>query len=458
MKVHCAMSSTLIMMLIPAMVHAIPPDTIWTSTYGGIANDIGYSICACVTGGYLLAGYTSSTGSGPQSAYCVRINENGDTLWTRAYGGSSWDGAHFVHATADTCFLVAGYTESFGSGGKDMYLLKLNQLGDTIWTRTYGAGLQDCAYAICNALDGGYIVVGYKNGPSGWTKGDLWILKINENGDTLWTRMYGGTGEDYGISMHPTLDGNYIISGINSHQSAGGKDVWLLKVNTNGDTVWTKTYGGTLEDVGYGVNTTADSGYIITGYINGTGQWTAGDLWLIRTDSNGDSIWSMMCGSAGEDYGFDVYETPDHGFIIGGMTGFGAGAGDVWLVRTDMNGDTVWTRTYGGSARDAALGLCMIPDGGYALVGHSSSYGAGNADMYVIRTGPDTHVEQDEESSVVPLKHIASIVSGPLPVTYGKRVTIYNIFGQKIEPSRVSPGIYFVLENRNTVHKIIKIK
>jgi len=444
--------------LTPLVVQAIPPDTAWIRTYGGSNNDIGYSICACLAGGYLVAGYTSSLGSGPQSAYVVRINNAGDTVWTRAYGGTSWDGAHYVLTTPDTCFLVAGYTESFGAGGKDMYFLKLNQFGDTIWTRTYGGVLQDCAYALCIANDTGYLAVGYRNGPAAWTKGDLWLLKMDESGDTVWSKTYGGSGEDYGISLRHTLDGNYIISGVNSYQSAGGKDVWLLKVNTSGDTIWTKTYGGSLEDIGYGVNTTSDSGYIITGYINGIPPWTAGDLWLIKTNAFGDSVWTRMYGGTGEDFGFEVYETPDCGFVIAGETSFGAGQVDVWLMRTDELGDTAWTQTYGGSARDASLGFCIDNDGSYAIVGHTRSSGAGNADVYVIKTLPDMRIKVKTGRDIGHPPCCATVISGPLPLPAGSACKVYNIAGQEIQQMNPAPGVYFITINSVALQKIIKVR
>lgn len=448
-----------LVLLIPIILLAIPPDTLWTRTYGGGGNDIAYSICTCIDGGYLIAGYTSSIGSGPQSAYFVRIDENGDTLWIRAYGGASWDGAHYVYETADTCYLVAGYTESFGAGGKDMYLLKLDRYGDSLWTKTYGGNLQDCAYVTCSAHDGGYIVAGYKNGPYGWVKGDLWILKINEDGDTLWTQMYGGNGDDYGISLRHTLDGNYIISGVNSHQSAGGKDLWLLKVDLTGDTIWTKTYGTALEDVGYGVNTTSDSGYIVTGYINGTGSWTAGDLWLIRTDENGDSLWSRVYGSSGEDFGFDLFETPDHGFVIAGETGFGAGLVDVWLVRTDENGDTTWTQTFGGSARDASLGMCINSDGGYVIAGHTSSFGSGNADVYVIKTGTDPGIQKEHGALLNPAVKKTLIIKGPFVLPLSTECSVYDCSGRKIHSGRLTiPGVYFIRYADDIEQKLIIVK
>jgi hypothetical protein len=448
-----------LVMIIPVILAGVPPDTLWTRTYGGAANDIGYSICPCLTGGYLIVGYISSVGSGPQSAYVVKIQENGNTEWTRVYGGASWDGAHYVHPTADTCYIIAGYTESFGAGGKDMYLLKLDQNGDTVWTRTYGMTLQDCAYVVCDAYDTGYLVAGYKNGPAGWIKGDLWLLKIDEDGDTLWTRTYGGTGEDYGTSLHHTLDNNYIISGINSYQSAGGKDAWLLKIDQDGDTIWTKVYGAGLEDVSYGVNITSDSGYIMTGYKNGTGSWTPGDLWLIRTDANGDSIWSREYGGTGEDFGFDVFETPDHGFIIAGETCFGAGMIDVWLVRTDADGDTCWTQTYGGASNDASLGLCLDDNGGYVIAGHTSSFGSGTADVYVIRTDTDTGVRSEQGSLLYPVVNTSTIVKGPLTLPVDKSCRVYSGLGARLDIKQLTvPGVYFIQYDELAIEKIILIK
>jgi hypothetical protein len=436
-----------------SFMHAVPPDTVWTRTYGGSNIDVAYSVCETSDGGYAACGYTYSFGAGLQDAYLVRINSAGDTIWTKTFGGASMDGAHFVREASDHGFVIAGYTESLGGGGKNMYLIKTDSLGNAEYIRTYVTPLMDVAYAFCETPDSGYIFIGYKNGPSGWVKGDLWILKTDATLDTFWTREYGGTGEDYGVTIQPTQDGNYIIAGITSSFGANGKNAWMLKIDSLGDTLWTKVYGNNLEDVGYGVCCTSDSGYIVAGYINGTGQWTAGDLWLLKTDADGDTLWTQVYGTGGEDYGWDVYETPDSGYVLAGRR-----ANDMWLLRTDASGDTIWTQTYGGVGTESALALSVTSDGGYLIGGYTTSFGHGSNDFWLIKTEPDVGIEDTKIAQIEKRPIPMTIISGPLALPAGNRYTIYDISGRKVETHQLPRGIYFIEVNGCISEKIIKIR
>jgi predicted secreted protein len=435
------------------LLFADPPDTVWARTYGGTNVDVAYSVCQTSDGGYIATGYTSSFGAGLQDAYLVRINSNGDTVWTKTFGGASMDGAHFVREAHGNGYVIAGYSETFGGGGKNMYLIKTDSAGNAEWTRTYATPLMDVAYAFCETPDTGYIFIGYKNGPSGWVKGDLWILKTDATLDTIWTREYGGTGEDYGVSIQPTLDGNYIIAGITSSFGANGKNVWILKIDTNGDTLWTKVYGNNLEDVGYGVCCTSDSGYAVAGYINGTGQWTAGDLWLLKTDANGDTLWTQVYGSGGEDFGWGVYETPDSGYIVAGRY-----ANDMWLLRTDALGDTIWTQKYGGAGTESALALGITSDGGYIIGGYTTSFGNGSNDFWVIKTAPDVGIDGNTTGNIGKDHLPTTIITGQLVLPSPNDFRIYDITGRKVDQQLLPPGIYFLESQGIITHKVIKVR
>jgi len=429
------------------------PDTLWARTYGGAGIDVAYSVCETSDGGYIATGYTYSFGSGQQDAYLVRTNSNGDVVWTQTFGGASMDGAHFVREASDHGYVLAGYSETFGGGGKNMYLIKTDSSGNAEWTRTYATPLMDVAYAFCETPDSGYMFVGYKNGPSGWVKGDLWILKTDATLDTIWTREYGGAGEDYGISIQQTLDGNYIIAGVTSSFGASGKNVWILKIDSIGDTLWTQVYGNNLEDVGYGVCSTSDSGYIVAGYINGTGQWTAGDLWLLKTDVNGDTLWTQIYGSGGEDYGFDVYETPDGGYVTAGRF-----ANDIWLLRTYANGDTIWTQKYGGMYTESALALDVTSDAGYIIGGYTDSFGHGANDFWLIKTAPDVGIEEGEIDQIETKRFSTTIITGQLVLPSQNSFRIYDITGRKVDHNFLAPGIYFIESQGRIIEKIVKVR
>ena len=433
------------------ILHAQVPDTLWARTYGGSNIDVAYSACETSDGGFVATGYTFSFGAGQQDAYLVRTNSTGDVLWGTTYGGAAMDGAHFVRQVSDGGYVIAAYTESFGGGGKNVYLIKTDSAGTAEYTITYSTPLMDVAYAFCETHDGGYIFVGYRNGPSGWYKGDLWILRTDATLDTLWTKTYGAVGEDYGISIQPTLDSCFIIAGVTS--PSGNKDLWLVKIDETGDIVWEQRYGYGLEDVAYGVNLTADSGYIITGYVDGIGQWTAGDLWLLKTDSLGDTLWTKRYGGPGEDFGFDVYTTFDDGYAIAGRRG-----GDIWFLRTDSLGDTLGTRTYGGVGTESALSLYPTSDAGYIIAGYTESFGSGSNDFWLLRMEPDVGIEDGNSINIRRERITGTIVSGQLNLSMYDNYRIYDITGRNVEPGIITKGIYFVEVDGQVVEKIVKVR
>ena len=184
----------------------------WEKIYGGSRYDVGRSVCEASDGGYVIAGQTLSFGAGPSAVYLIKTDASGDSIWTRTYGGSSYDGGNSVCATSDGGYIIAGETLSFGAGGGDVYLIKIDASGNTIWTRTYGGSEYEVGYSVCETSDGGYIIAGQR-GRGTDTFIDVYLVKTNASGDTIWTRTYGGSGTDAGRSVCATSDGGYIIAG-----------------------------------------------------------------------------------------------------------------------------------------------------------------------------------------------------------------------------------------------------
>jgi len=309
----------------------------WWKTYGGPYNDNGTSGQQTTDGGYIVAGWTEGFGPGSYSVYLIKTNTSGDTLWTRTCGGPQDDVGFSVQQTADG-YIIAGWTRSFGAENKDVCLIKTDASGDTTWTRTYGGPGDDGGYSVQQTSDGGFVIAGYTYSFGAGSSG-AYLVKTNSTGDTLWTRTYGGTRDDVGYSAQQTTDGGYVIAGRTQSVGAGNEDVYLIKTNTSGDTLWTRTYGGTDYDGGRSVQQTADGGYIITGYTHSSGAGS-GDVYLIKTNASGDTLWTRTYGGPSPDVGYSAQQTSDSGYIITGYTySFGTHYGDVYLIKTDANGN-----------------------------------------------------------------------------------------------------------------------
>jgi len=238
----------------------------WERTYGGEGLDYGFSVFETTDSSYIITGSTGSYGPAASdffNLYALKIDLNGDTVWTRAFGGDTIDNGYSAVQALDGGYLLVGTTTSSGAGGLDVWLIKINVDGDTLWTRTYGGSSNDVGGAVIQTFDGNYLIAGCSRsfGAGGY---DVYLIKVNSLGDTIWTRVFGGDENDYGVSVIETSDDNYIIVGRTSSFEASWYDVYLIKVSSSGDTLWTRTYGGTYSDYGNCVTQTFDGGYIIT--------------------------------------------------------------------------------------------------------------------------------------------------------------------------------------------------
>jgi hypothetical protein len=351
--------------------------------YGGGSPDDGYSVQQTLDGGYIIAGVTRSFGAGSNDVYLIKTDSLGDTLWTKTFGGANDEFGYSVKQNSDGSYIITGSTGSFGSGMLDVYLIKTDPMGDTLWTKTYGGPSYEEGYFVHQTSDGGYILTGYTDS-FGAGLYDVYLIKTDSIGDTLWTKTFGGTAYEEGYSVQQTSDGGFITSGYTESFGAGLYDVYLIKTDFMGDTLWTKMFGGATYDYGYSVQQTSDGGYIIAG---STGPLFLEDVYVIKTDSWGDTLWTKTFGGAAYDEGYSVQQTTDDGFIIAGITrSFGAGFYDVYLIKTDYWGDTLWTKTFGGTQNDEGYFVQQTTNGGFIITGLTWSFTAGASDVYLIKT------------------------------------------------------------------------
>jgi uncharacterized delta-60 repeat protein len=358
-------------------------------TYGGTSGEYAFSVQQTSDGGYIVAAYTNSFGAGGYDIFLIKTDANGNISWAKTYGGTDWDEASSVQQTSDGGYIVAGLTRSFGAGNADFFLIKTDANGNIIWAKTYGGTSYDWASSVQQTSDGGYILAGF-TGSFGAGNADFFLIKTDANGNIIWAKTYGGTNDDRARSVQQTSDGGYIVAGYTQSFGAG-LDIFLIKTDASGNVSWAKTYGGIGNDYASSVQQTSDGGYILAGFTGSFGA--GGDIFLIKTDANGNVQWAKTYGGTDFDWAYSVQQTSDGGYILAGYTqSFGAGTWDAFLVKTDANGNIIWAKTYGGTNWEYAYSVQQTSDGGYILAGYTQSFGAGNFDVFLIKTDANGNI------------------------------------------------------------------
>ncbi len=366
----------------------LPPgaagSSLWAKAYGGTYGDVISAVDLTDDGGYIIAGRSESfSADGRYDFWVLRLDAQGNVLWQKSYGGSGNEGAHEIHQTADSGFIVAGYTYSFSAGESDTWVLKLDGAGEIVWQKAYGGSDDEDAFSIRQTADGGYIVAG-STGPLGGVI-DAWVLKLDDLGGIIWQKSFGGAGEELAFVVQQTTDGGYVVGAYAESFGAGMADFWVLKLDGDGKVVWQKTYGSALDDVIFSLQQTADGGYVLAGY---TGLYR---YWVLKLDADGNVTWPK--GYRWEVTGQyrlkedEIRQTADGGYILVGNPGWGMG----WVLKLGLSGDIVWQRYY-GAGWESFCSVRQTADGGYVVGGSSGSLGLGGADGLLVRLDASGHV------------------------------------------------------------------
>ena len=439
-------------LLFISSLSAQAPDTMWTKLFGGILDDAGYSVEQTIDDGFIITGRKRHSPSGDYDVYLIKTNQNGDTLWTRTYGGAASDRGNYVQQTADSGYIITGTTTSFGNGSSDIYLLKTDKNGNLQWSKTYGDFLQDFGNCVKQTNDNGYIITGGYQ-PAGNNFPFLWLIKTDSNGDSLWSRTYGGNSRDAGTSVVQSDDDGFVIAGYTYSFGAGGKDAWVIKTNANGDSLWSKTFGNSGEDEFNSIQKTMDEGFIITGRIVPQGSSIA-DVLLVKINSDGDTLWTKTFGGTNLDIGLSVYPTMDRGFIVCGKTySTGHGSTDLYIIKTDENGSEMWTKTIGSYGDDEACSIQQTTDGGFILAGIYVPQGTIYSDIILVKISPEV-TDVNEQNNLFKDFKLFQNYPNPFNPSTKIRFTIPNVTlsgalptGRQVEGSRVQLKIYDILGN-----------
>jgi hypothetical protein len=370
---------------------------VWTKTFGGKRSDLGWALDTTTDGGCVLVGETSSFGSGGTDVWLIKVDHNGLEEWNKTYGGRNSDYGFDGHQTSDNGFILVGGTSSYGAGDDDTWLIKTDQMGNELWNRTFGGSDMDQGYAVKQVSDGGFIICGgtksYGKGPN-----DYWVIRTDQNGHELWNITYGTKGYDWGYDIIETRDSGFVFTGGTDTSNSGTHilDIGLIKVNQNGVLQWEKFFNKPPTekrwDEGYGVIQTADGGYIIAGVAHtyGWNEKGTGAGWIIKTDTDGKKQWDKTYGGGNCDCLCSIRTTTDGGYILSGWTyTYGEGNGDMWFMKTDAQGIDQWDMTLGGDEFEWTMlhTVQQTADQYYLIAGSTQSMGAGGSDIVLVKLG-----------------------------------------------------------------------
>ncbi len=365
----------------------------WAKVINNVFTEKPYSIKQTDDDGYIIVGYYAAWIQ--SNLWVVKLDKNGEIQWQKSYSGNYDEEARSVQQTQDGGYIVAGYISD--GENEDMWILKLNKDGDIQWQKTYGGIGNERAKSIQRTKDRGYIVAGYTSS-FGAGEYDLWIIKLNSNGNIQWQKTYGGSSYDLGNSIQQTNDDGYIVVGSTRSFGNGDADALVLKLDKNGQVQWANTYGGTLFDGAFSIWQTLDNGYIIGG-----NTWSfkgdRSEIWIIKIDQYGEIQWQKTYSNGSFDYIGSIQQTIDGGYIVAGTDFlFGTNKSNIQIFKLDESGDIQWQKIYGGERWSEAHFIQQTHDGGYVVAAWTTLFSGELFDT----TGEDFWILKLDKSGSIP--------------------------------------------------------
>jgi len=350
------------------------PILTWSKIFNRGSKDIAYSLIQTNDGGYAVAGGSKEGYS--SDFWVIKLDSKGNKIWDKTYGGRDDDIAYSLIQTTDGGYAIAGKTRSYGVGNADFWVIKLDSKGNKIWDKTFGGRSIDIAYSLIQTTDGGYAVAGEtKSYGAGYT--DFWVIKLDSKGNKIWNKTFGGSsGGESATTIIQTTDGGYAVAGGTTSYSAGKTDFWVIKLDSEGNKIWDKTFGGSSYESAKTIIQTTDGGYAVAGP----------GFWILKMDSKGNKLWSKkrFIGKLG-DSACSLIQTSDGGYAIAGTIRLSTPRNDALIIKLDNKGNKIWDKTYGGNDWDIPHSIIQASDGGYAIVGQTSPRLSDEIDIWTIK-------------------------------------------------------------------------
>lgn len=354
----------------------------WSQTYGGSSQDGGESMVLTDNGAIVITGFKSANNL--KDVLLMKTDESGNELWSRTYNLGLNDFGRSLQKTQDGGFIIGGMTE-VNPQTFDPFLIKTDNEGNVQWQQQYdyGFGDDDRGHAVWQTSDGGYILAGQTwlmHGSFG--NYDIYIIKTDMNGMVQWKKIFyrEEQGGDVALGVQQINDGGYIIGGFTQSSSWAS---YIIRTDSLGNALWSNIYEGVWQSECYDIQTTPDGGFIFTG--TETNFQTDGDLLLTKLDAKGNLLWKKIYGTEDSEQGEFIQQLQDGGYIIAGMSSHGSGGYDMYVVRTNSSGDSLWSKTFGGDGDDRAFSVASPQAGIFYITGWAWSFGQGLGDVYLVK-------------------------------------------------------------------------
>ena len=476
------------------------PEFINDFNYGGSGTDTPSDIIRTSDGGFIMCGHSNSDSDdleenyGSRDGWVVKLNIDGQIEWQKNYGGSDSEFLRSIIETGSGNFVFVGYSQSddfdltSNYGSFDMWLVKINETGDILWQRTFGGSGADVGVSILETNDLGFIIAGVttsSNGDLTSNNGeqDIWITRHNELGELIWQKTYGGSFDEFVFELIEMEDGNFAIAGGTRSSDGdvtsinGEIDAWILSIDPSGELIWERSIGGSLNENLTGIASTGDNGLIAVGYSQSSDDDIAlnqgeDDFWVVRLNSVGDLLWESSFGGSSSEIAFEVLDALGDGFLISGYTfstdgdlSSNFGGRDAWLIRIDDSGQLIWERSFGGSEDDSFVDIVQLEDGSLRVLGASNSddgdvsghYGSG--DFWLVELGQD--ILSFNDVSNAPFEIYPNPTNSMISIDFDKSRAYRNVFltdangrllenlnmvsaKSQIDMSRYPSGVYLI--------------
>ena len=368
-------------------------DYYFSKVFGAYDAEMGYSIQYTSDNGYIISGATSSYWStdslprlfqsqhGVTDAIIAKLDSMGEVEWIHTYGGDLFESAFNVQEMSDGHYFFSGYTNSFGAGLYDVWLVKLDNAGGVVWEKTIGGENSDLGLHSDLTEDGGFIITGYTIQGQHSDK-DFYLLKIDINGNVEWEKTYGDTSNETAKYIQETSDGGFIIAG-DCWTVSTNNDIYIVKTDDSGNLIWDTKIIEPNNDQVFAIKEVRN-GYILIGTTTSLGMGNK-DIWVIKLDNQGVVEWHQTYGGDALEYGFDIIEYEDGYVFTGSTSSYGTKFYDIWVLKIDDSGNLIWDMIYGGPLIDIGRSIIQNPEGGLTLLAQTSSYGSGEYDFWVLK-------------------------------------------------------------------------